>query len=146
MNEIFRALGRALVSQFHPRMLWLAIWPFLVALVLWGVLGFVFHSAVVDWLASVAGASILGSWIEAGFRWFGFDGGLAFVASLIYLGVVFALMILTALLIIATVAMPSVVAHVSERDYPTLARKNGGSYLASIGNALWVSSFSRPAF
>jgi hypothetical protein len=52
--------------------------------------------------------------------------------------VVFAAMVLTALIIIATVAMPTVVAHVGGRDYPTLALKRGGSYLGSLGNALWV--------
>ncbi len=139
MNDIARALGRALVSQFHPRMLWLAVWPFLVALVLWGVLGFVFRAAAIDRLARVAGDSVLGSMVDTGFGWFGIDGGIVLVVAIVYVGAVFALMILTALLIIATVAMPTVVAHVSARDYPTLARKNGGSYLGSVGNALWVS-------
>ena len=35
--------------------------------------------------------------------------------------------------------MPTVVAHVAGRDYPELAKKNGGTYLGSLGNALWVS-------
>ncbi len=48
-------------------------------------------------------------------------------------------MALTALIIIATVAMPTVVAHVGSRDYPTLALKRGGSYVVGLGNALWVS-------
>ena len=143
MNDIARALGRALVSQFHPRMLWLAIWPFLVALVFWGVLGFFFRGAAIEWLVRVAGESALGSWVDAGFAWFGVSGGLVVLASFVYIAIVFALMVLTALLIIATVAMPTVVEHVASRDYPTLARKNGGTggtYLVgSLGNALWVS-------
>lgn len=138
MNDIARALGRALVSQFHPRMLWLAVWPFLVALVLWGVLGMLFRGTAVDWLAGVLNASFLGSWIDTGFSWFGVGRGLEFVAGMIYVGSVFAVMVLTALLIIATVAMPAVVAHVGGRDYPTLERKSGGSYMASFVNALWV--------
>ena len=139
MNDIARALGRALVSQFHPRMLWLAIWPFLVALVFWGVLGFFFRGAAIDWLTRVASESALGSWVEAGFASFGVSGGLVVLASFVYIALVFALMVLTALLIIATVAMPTVVEHVASRDYPTLARKNGGTYLGSLGNALWIS-------
>ncbi len=139
MNDIARALGRALVSQFHPRMLWLAIWPFLVALVFWGVLGFFFRGPAIDAIAGFASQSMLGSWVDASFGWFGISGGLAVLASLVYIALVFALMVLTALLIIATVAMPTVVEHVASRDYPTLARKNGGTYLGSLGNALWVS-------
>ncbi len=140
MNDIARALGRALVSQFHPRMLWLAIWPFLVALVLWGVAGFVFRHPAIAWLEQAAGGSMVGTTIDAGFAWFGIDGGLALIASVIYLGVLFAMMVLTALLIIATVAMPTVVTHVGSREYPELARKNGGSYVGSLVNALWVSA------
>lgn len=138
MNDIARALGRALVSQFHPRMLWLAVWPFLVALVLWGVLGFVFHGTASAWLIDALGASLLGSGIDTGFRWLGIDGGLAVVAEFVYWGCGFALAVLTALVIVATVAMPAVVAHVGGRDYPTLVQKKGGSYAASVGNAVWV--------
>jgi hypothetical protein len=138
MNDIARALGRALVSQFHPRMLWLAIWPFLVALVFWGVLGFAFRHAAIAWLVAAGSGWMLGSWIDSVFSWVGFDGGLAFVMSIFYFGLIFAAMVLTALVIIATVAMPTVVAHVGGRDYPTLAQKHGGSYLGSLGNALWV--------
>ena len=139
MNDIARALGRALVSQFHPRMLWLAVWPFLVSLVAWGIVGFAFRDAALDWLERVIGGSFVGATIDAGFAWFGFDGGRSLVAVVVYLGIVFTLIVLTALLIIATVAMPTVVAHVGGRDYPTLAQRHGGSYLGSLGNALWVS-------
>jgi Etoposide-induced protein 2.4 (EI24) len=138
MNDIARALGRALVSQFHPRMLWLAFWPFLVALVFWGVLGLAFRASIVAWMVGFSTQTLLGSWVDAGMSWFGFDSGLHFIMTVFYLGMVFAVMVLTALLIIATVAMPTVVAHVGDRDYPTLQRKQGGSYLGSFGNALWV--------
>ncbi len=139
MNDILRALGRALVSQFHPRMLWLAVWPFLVALVGWGVVGLVFRRSAIAWLEGALGTSFVGGSIDTGFGWIGVDSGIAFVAGLIYLGSLFALMVLTALLIIATVAMPAVVDHVGGRDYPLLARKAGGSYLGSLGNATWVA-------
>ena len=138
MNDIARALGRALVSQFHPRMLWLAVWPFLVALVVWGVLGLVFRHGAIDWLVTVVGGSALGSGIASAFASFGFDGGLSVLMSIAYFGLVFAAMVLTALLIIATVAMPNVVAFVGARAYPTLVEKHGGTYLGSLGNATWV--------
>ena len=138
MNDIARALGRALVSQLHPRMLWLAVWPFLVSLVAWTVIGFVFRDSAIRWITGLVGTSFVGGSIDTGFGWIGVDSGVAFVAAVAYLGVLFALTVLTALLIIATVAMPTVVAHVSGRDYPLLARKAGGSYLGSVGNAVWV--------
>ncbi len=139
MNDIARALGRAFVSQFHPRMLWLAVWPFLIALVAWGVLGFAFRHAAIAWLVQAIGASLIGGWIAAGFSWLGADDGLTFVVGLVYFGLVFAAMALTALIIIATVAMPTVVAHVGDRDYPTLVRKRGGSTVGGLANAVWVA-------
>ena len=138
MNDIARALGRAVVSQLHPRMLWLAVWPFLIAFVVWGVLGVAFRHPALGWLVGFTSTTIVGNWIDAFFVWLGFDGGLGLVMGLIYVGIVFAAMVLTALVIIATVAMPTVVAHVAGRDYPTLAMKRGGTYLGSLGNALWV--------
>ncbi len=138
MRDIARALGRAVVSQLHPKMLWLAVWPFLIALLTWGVLGFALRHVVVAGLVGIMANTMLGGWIDAGFGWLGFDGGLAFVMELVYLGIVFAAMVLTALVIIATVAMPIVVAWVGARDYPALAMKRGGSYLGGFGNALWV--------
>ncbi len=139
MNDILRALGRGLVSQFHPRMLWLAVWPFLVAFAAWLALGWVFGGAVQAWLSQALAGSPIGGPIDTTFSWFGVTGGLAVIVWVVYWGCVFALMVLTALLIIATVAMPAVVAHVASRDYPALARKNGGSYAGSLGNAAWVS-------
>lgn len=139
MKDIARALGRALVSQFHPKMLWLAVWPFLIAFVVWGVAGLLFRHTAVEWLVAVFGGTAPGGWIDAGFGWLGLDGGLGFVMGLFYFGVVFAAMVLTALIIIATVAMPTVVAWVGARDYPGLAMKRGGSYVGSLVNASWVS-------
>ena len=139
MNDIFRALGRALVSQFHPRMLWLAIWPFLVAFLFWGVVAWLFRHDALGALYALAADLAWLNWIDAGFAFLGIDGVTRFLVPFIYLALVFAAMILTALLIIATVAMPTVVAHVSQRDYPNLARKRGGSIAGSGLNALWVS-------
>ena len=138
MRDIVRALGRAVVSQFHPKMLWLAVWPFLVAFMGWGLLGFVFHRAAVAWLGAIVGDTILGGWIDAGAGWLGFDGGVMFVVGLLFLALLFAAMVLTALIIIATVAMPMVVAWIGGRHYPGLSMKRGGSYLGSLGNASWV--------
>jgi len=139
MNDIFRALGRAIVSQFHPRMLWLAVWPFLVAFVAWLLVGSVFNRLATERIARFVADSFVGATIDATFSWMGFGGGVDVLAWIIYWGLVFALMVLTALVIIATVAMPTVVDHVAGRDYPALARKQGGSYVGSLGNALWVT-------
>ena len=139
MNDIFRALGRALVSQFHPRMLWLAIWPFLVAFLFWGVVAWLFRQEALDALFAFATRLVFIEWITSALAFVGISDALSFFIVFVYFALTFAAMILTALLIIATVAMPTVVAHVAQRDYPALARKRGGSLVGSGINALWVS-------
>ena len=139
MNDIFRALGRALVSQFHPRMLWLAVWPFLAAFVGWVIVGYVFNRMATDRIARLLAESFVGATIDTTFSWLSLGGGVDLLAWIVYWGLVFALIVLTALVIIATVAMPTVVDHVARRDYPALSRKQGGSYAGSLGNAAWVA-------
>jgi uncharacterized protein involved in cysteine biosynthesis len=45
------------------------------------------------------------------------------------------LVMLTALVVTALFAMPTLIRMVAERDYPRLARQNGGSLVGSIWNA-----------
>lgn len=139
MNDIFRALGRAIVSQFHPRMLWLAVWPFLAALVGWAIVGYAFNRTATDRIARFVSGTFVGTTIDSTVSWLGFGGGVELLSWFVYWALIFALMVLTALVIIATVAMPTVVDHVAGRDYPALARKRGGSYVGSLGNAVWVA-------
>ena len=37
MNPLLRSLLFAFASLLHPRMLWLMIWPMLIAVLIWGV-------------------------------------------------------------------------------------------------------------
>ena len=39
MGRIFSAVAVAFVNLLHPRMLWLMIWPILIAVFGWGLLG-----------------------------------------------------------------------------------------------------------
>src|SRR5438046_2732229 len=52
MNAILNALARAFVSLLHPKMLWLMIWPVIVALVLWVTLAVLYWGEAAQWIAS----------------------------------------------------------------------------------------------
>jgi hypothetical protein len=117
-------------------MLWLAIWPFLAALVLWGTLGFIFREPVLEALHDLLFGLELTHWVEATFRLFGIEGVLVVIVPILYGTLLLALAIVTALFIIGTVAMPAVVEHIAQRNYPRLERKSGGSLTGSISNAL----------
>jgi hypothetical protein len=133
MNAILNALARALVSLMHPRMLWLMVWPVLVALVIWVTLAALYWSEaarwidfqlhqwpVYDWAVSIWPLTLVAAW----FGW------------LLLLLLFVPLVLITAVLIISVVSMPAMAAHIGERDYPELARRKGGTLAGSVWNAI----------
>jgi len=143
MNDVMRALIRALVSQLHPRMLWLAIWPFFVSLIVWGTLAWWFREPALTWLHGFLNGLTLVGWIDASLAALGMTGFKMFLVPLIYIGLLIPTIIVSALLIIALYAMPVVIGHVAERSYPELATTRDssrlGMFLASATNSLWVT-------
>lgn len=131
MNPIARSLAFALLNLLHPRMLWLMIWPVLVALGGWLTVAFFLWGATAARLAG-----ILKRWLESAVFFVSFDfGDAALVAAhvLMYLAII-PLVYLTALLIIGIFGMPEMVEHVARLRYPRLARRRGGSFAGSLCN------------
>ena len=133
MERIIAALLKALASLMHPRMLWLMVWPVLVALVIWVTLAALYWSeaarwidfqlhqwAVYEWAVSIWPLTLVGAW----FGWL--------LLLLLFVPAV----LITAVLIISVVSMPAMAAHVGERDYPALARRKGGTLAGSVWNAV----------
>src|SRR6266436_4144210 len=52
MNAIVNALARAFVSLLHPKMLWLMVWPVIVALVIWVTLAMLYWGEAAQWVAA----------------------------------------------------------------------------------------------
>lgn len=131
-NAVIRALIGATKSLVHPIIIAIMLVPMVVALAVWGGVGWAYWgswtSAIQDvvrehvnyaWAANWDLAR-LASWLAAGFA----------------LAVLAPIAILTALLIASVLAMPLLVRHVAQKDYPHLARHHGGSALGSLWNAL----------
>lgn len=135
MSLVFRSLLFAFVNLFHPRMLWLMVWPMLVSLLIWGVAAFVLWMRTAVWLSTH-----LKQWLESGVFFMRFDMGDAmlvvahFVMALLFVPLVY----LTALIILSTFGMPAMVAHVAERHFPQLARRQGGSLAGSVWNGVFA--------
>jgi hypothetical protein len=138
MSSVLRALFRALISFVHPRMLWLAIWPFLLAILFWSVVGWTFSGPALGALHDALFGLTLIRWVEGAFQWFGLASLLALLVPILYVGLLLSLAVATALLILGTLAMPLVVDHVAARHHPTLTRRYGGSVAGSLLNALVV--------
>ena len=136
MQLVMTSFGRALLSQLHFRMLLLTIWPFLLSLLLWGVVLWLGLQPMIDWLQAwfadnnlfQSAASVLG--------WFGLGTLKTVLVPLIAMWLLLPLMVVTALVFVGAIAMPAIVKHVSDRHYPQLARLRGGSLAGSLSMSL----------
>jgi CysZ protein len=124
-------------NLFHPRMLWLMIWPMLVALAVWGTLALVLWTRLALWRAE-----ILKPWLEPALGFVRLDfGDAALIAANVILFLLFVpLVYLTALFILGVFGMQKMVDHVAARSYPQLERRRGGGTAGSVGNGLLALS------
>jgi len=133
MRGIGSSISFALGNLLHPRMLWLMLWPVLIAAGIWGAAAIWSWAGLVAWLAGV-----LQHWIQTATFFVHWDAStVASIAAkvLIILALV-PLIQLTALLILGVFGMPAMVEHVSRRAFPGLARRHGGSFTGSVWNSI----------
>jgi hypothetical protein len=120
----------------HPRMLLLTLLPFVLAVILWGVVLWFCLQPAIDWLQAyfVAhdGFRIAGDLLDT----VGLNAIRAVVVPLIAMWLLLPLMIITALVFISLFAMPSVERHVAARYYPQLEKRRGGGIWGSAGTAV----------
>ena len=131
--KVFGALGYGLLNLFHPRMLWLMVWPMLVALAVWGSVALVLWTRLALWLAGV-----LKPWIEPALGYVRLDfGDATLIAANVILFLLFVpLVYLTALFILGVFGMQKMVDYVAERSFPQLERRRGGSTAGSVWNGI----------
>lgn len=131
MNLVARSLLYALGNIMHPRMLWLMLWPVLIALALWGAVALIFWTQIALWLAD-----LIHQWLTTG--WFAIQWDVKDLALIAAKAMIVILLVplvqLTALLILSTFGMPAMVEHVATRSYANLERRRGGSLAGSLWN------------
>jgi hypothetical protein len=131
--SIVGSLLFGLANVFHPRMLWLMVWPMLVSLVVWGVAALVLWTRLAVWLAQR-----LQQWLEPAAAFIGFDlGDAAMIAAHVMLFLLFVpLVYVTALFILGIFGMQKMVDHVAARSFPELERRHGGGAAGSAWNGM----------
>jgi hypothetical protein len=128
--SIAGALLYGLANLFHPRMLWLMVWPMLVSLAIWGTAALVLWTRLALALAELFNRWALGLvHIELGQL-------SLFLANVALLLLFVPLVYLTALFILGAFGMQKMVEHVAARSFPQLERRRGGSAAGSVLNAL----------
>lgn len=131
--NVLASLGFGLVNVFHPRMLWLMIWPMLASLAVWVTIAFVLWSRLAVWIAEM-----LKQWAAPIAGWAPFDLGTAatFIANFMLLVLFFPLVYLTALFILGIFGMDKMVDHVAAQMSPSPERRRGGGTAGSIWNGI----------
>lgn len=136
MRAVINAYGRALLSQFHGKILLLSIVPFILSVALWALLLGLGFQPLLDWLhghfVEFEMYRVTTDWLVA----LGLGGLRSVVVPLFALLLLLPLMIVTAMIFIGVAAMPFIVRHVGERHFPQLEKKKGGSIVGSVVKAL----------
>ena len=131
MNNVLDALARALRDLFSLRVLWVVVWPMLLAGLLWLALGVAFWGTFSGWIEQGLDAIGIRLWL-AGLEPMWLAHGIQLLLQLLLF---VPLVMLTALVITALFAMPALIRLVAERDYPQLKRESGGGLAGSVWNA-----------
>ena len=131
--SVARSLLYAAAHVLHPRMLWLMLWPMLLALGLWGSVALLMWGTL-----AVRLAVWLRQALDYALAWSHVDfGTAALVAANVLLFIAFVpLVYLTALVILSLFGMQQMVDYVAQRAYPQLERRRGGGVAGSGWNSL----------
>jgi uncharacterized protein involved in cysteine biosynthesis len=126
MNELFAAFSRAARDMTRAGVLWHALWPMLIAALLWAVVG------VVVWADGIAAMDRL----LPNLPWSGWEIFTRWAAVFLLLAGFATLTYVTALMLVAVVALPLLINRIAARDYPELVRHGENVFLGSLGNTL----------
>jgi CysZ protein len=131
--NLFGSLAYAVANLLHPRMLWLMLWPMLVAAGLWGTVAFALWARSVLWLAGQ-----IKQWLDSAVFFLQADFGTAatFLANFLLVILFVPLVLLTALVLLSVFGMQQIVEHVAGRSYPALERRATGGIGGSIRNVV----------
>jgi len=137
MKELLRSFGRALVSAFHPAMLRLTVIPFAVATLIWGGLLYAYWQPLIGTARRLLGSFSFGSALYHLFDKVGLAALHTVLPSFIVIMLTIPLVVITVLLLIAMLAMPSVLRHLTQGPYAMLEKRHGGSWYGSLFRTTW---------
>ncbi len=130
------SFGRALLAQCHPKIWLMSLLPMLGAILLWSVVLYFTLPPLLDHFQQLF--TTQNSFRSAG-AWLAVAGLVALkavVVPLLALWVILPLIMLSTLLLVGAVLMPMIVNFVAARDFPTLEKKAGGTFIGGLSNSL----------
>jgi hypothetical protein len=129
MRTVLGAIGYGAANLLHPRMLWLMVWPMLLAAGLWGIAALFLWVRTAVRIAEIIQMGLDVVSIQAP------DAALIAAHAVLFLLFV-PLVWLTALFILGMFGMGQMVDHVAAVSFPNLERRQGGGLAGSIANGL----------
>lgn len=126
MIEVYAAFSRSLRDLTRGEVLWQALWPPLLALLLWLAV------AVAVWANGVA----LMAQVVPQLPWAGWEWVAHWAAIFLLLAALASLVYITAIMLVAVFALPRLINLVAARDYPDLGRHGENVFWGSLGNTL----------
>lgn len=129
----FGSLAYGLTNLFHPKMLWLMVWPMLVSLIVWGSVALALWAKL-----AVLISEVIIKYTADAAAYVNLDvGNIALILANILLVLLFIpLVYVTALFILGVFGMNAMVDYVASRAYPQLERRKGGGATGSAMNAV----------
>jgi len=132
MRQTFRALSRAFRDLFQLKILWIVVWPTLVAILLWAVLEWFFGDVFLGWASEALSVTGIQVWLEnLKMKWI-----VSGIQSVLHLLLLVPLVVITALIITAVFAMPALINFIAGRYYPELKYEYGGTIAGGLVNTL----------
>jgi hypothetical protein len=142
MSDLLRSFVRALANVFHPRMLWLTFTPFAAAAIFWGAMLWFFWQTLTGaangWLDGWALTSAMYRMFDA----VGFSSLHAVIAPFLVVIMAIPLIVVTVLLLIATISMPGVIKLLTRQPrghYVSLEARHGGSWYGSLWHSVMTT-------
>ena len=145
MSKLLDAFWRAAMYCLHPRVIALSVLPLIIMGAISLGLGYFFWDDALAAIRSHLGTHDLVNtmvhWLEA----MGLGGLRVVLAPALLLFMAIPVIVITALLFVAILMTPAMVALVAERRFPQLERKQGGSMVASLFWSLGSTSLAAVA-
>jgi len=139
MSLLFDSFWRAVAYCLHPRVILLSLLPLVLMAALALGLGYFFWESAVDAVRGTFESwSILATltgWLES----IGLANLKTVLAPMVVVFLSTPVIVVVALLLVATLMTPSMLGLVAKRRFPLLERKHGGSMFGSLFGGLWAT-------
>jgi MFS family permease len=146
MKKTMDSFWRAVAYCFHPKVIMLSLLPLILMAVIVMGLGSLYWELAVNQVRTWMDVSSVMGWASTWLERMGLMNLKAVFAPLVIIFAVTPLVMIMALVAVSFMITPALVGMVSDRRFPHLDRKKGGSLLQSVGWTLLSVSLSLIVF